>query len=153
MAPISRRHLVAIAGLLAGGALTSCAPSAQTETAPSPNAGDGDASQAQTGGEGAAAGTSQGEAVLSHREGEQLLVVAKVLDSPRLEIGSYVLVTFKTDEPSVQDVMVTLEKGDIITWTHLYPSDTSGYVSGWELAKGYNETGELLGAPLERFDG
>lgn len=128
MAPISRRHLVAIAGLLAGGALTSCAPSAQTETAPSPNAGDGDASQAQTGGEGAAAGTSQGEAVLSHREGEQLLVVAKVLDSPRLEIGSYVLVTFRNAVAAE-----TVSPGMRITWMSILAPGTLGYVPGWDL--------------------
>lgn len=95
---------------------------------------------------------STGEVVIKGEQDEKYLVVARVLDSHSLGKGTCVLVTFKTDEPSVQDVMATLEKGDIITWTHLYPSDTSGYVSGWELTKGYDETGELLGTPLERFD-
>ena len=128
MAPISRRHLMAIAGLLAGGALTSCAPSAQTETAPSPNAGDGDASQAQTGGEGATAGTSQGEVLLSQREGEQLLVVAKVLDSPRLEIGSYVLVTFRNAVAAL-----TVSPGTHITWMGTLAPGTLGYTPAWDL--------------------
>lgn len=95
---------------------------------------------------------STGEVVMKGVQDEKYLVVARVLDSHSLNKGICVLVTFKTDEPSVQDVMATLEKGDIITWTHLYPSDTSGYVSGWELAKGYDEAGALLGTPLERFD-
>lgn len=128
MAAISRRHLMTIAGLLAGGALTSCAPSTQTETVRSPNAGDGDASQAQTGGEGAAAGTSEGEAVFSQREGEQLLVIAKVLDSPRLVVGSYVLVTFRN---AVADA--TVSPGTLITWMSTLAPETLGYISGWDL--------------------
>ena len=128
MVAISRRHLMAIAGLLAGGALASCGQGAQTETARSPNAGDGDASQAQTGGEGAAAGTSEGEAVFSQREGEQLLVIAKVLDSPRLVVGSYVLVTFRN---AVADA--TVSPGTLITWISTLAPETLGYISAWDL--------------------
>lgn len=96
---------------------------------------------------------STGEIVLKDTRDQRHLVVTRVLDSRSLGNGTYVLVTFKTDDPSVQEVMATVEKGDVITWTHLYPLDTSGYVSGWELVKGYDTDGELLGEPLGRFDG
>lgn len=124
----SRRRLIAAAGLLAGGALASCGQSPRSETGPSPSTNADDASQAQTGGEGAAAGVSEGEVVLSQREGEELLVVAKVLDSPRLEVGSFVLVTFRGTVAAA-----TVPPGAHIAWTSTLAPGTLGYVPGWDL--------------------
>ncbi|MEY8437829.1 hypothetical protein AAK967_08840 [Atopobiaceae bacterium 24-176] len=66
--------------------------------------------------------------VLSQREGEQLLVVAKVLDSPWLEAGSYVLVTFRNAVAAV-----TVSPGTRITWTSNLAPGTLGYIPGWDL--------------------
>lgn len=55
-------------------------------------------------------------------------MIAKVLDSPRLVVGSYVLVTFRN---AVADA--TVSPGTLITWMSTLAPETLGYISGWDL--------------------